>query len=113
MTIAKADIGLPHECFIAAMLLKVNLPGNFFEAFLRYVRFLERVLGWKIILNISEPTLVILSPVLLGLLKKCTRLNLWVFFLRMLQTPPLLALSITSKMRQLTSMNTNSHGAEF
>ena len=63
--------------------------------------------------GISEQIEIILSPELLALLQQKPWLNGWVFFLSVLQSPPLLAAHVFCELRQLAPMDANGHVAEF
>ena len=74
---------------------------------------LEEVLRCLRMFHICQKIQVILGPELLCLLEEQARLELRVLLLGMLQTPPLFASDVASKLGQFASMDTNRHISEL
>mmetsp|Transcript_17441 Transcript_17441/g.22072 ORF Transcript_17441/g.22072 Transcript_17441/m.22072 type:complete len:221 (+) Transcript_17441:560-1222(+) len=113
VAVAEADIRLLHQGRIGAMLVQIDFCWHILEALLWHMGLLEGILRRQIELHVSEQARVVLSPELLRLFEQESRLDLWVFFLGVLQTPPLFATALSLETGQLTTVDANSNSSKL
>ena len=111
--VARLDIGLMEKSIFTAVNEVIDFAGNGLDALLSKVSVLEGILRSFFVRHISEEVVVIFGPEFLSLLEKQPRLDLRVFLLGMLQSPPLFAAHLLGEFREFTTMDANSDITEL